>query len=577
MLKNILILLFTITSLFLYFLVSAQIDTSTNIDIQKDEININNTGEETQEYNVNNTLNENQNYIQDKPTIEDFINLGNPLENLSGVVKILGEVSRGDRIEFYIKGDLEGVDIYLGSAPIKDNKFVFDFDTNNLPNGKYKMLVKIVISATAVFSKTFNISINNAPLLPPQDLVKELEQTKNEVEKTEKEATIEDNEIKEIISSVEPKLVGNHEIIKKTKEVLEIEKEKLLLRKEKELKENEVKKIDRLIESAQKEIDIIEKAKPRLKDISKETLEKLAQEKKAKIQSIREIKENLEKELNIREDDIKTLEDIKEKQKNALKEKVREVTGSDEKAESLIETINKVEGKIHSTIEKTIEKKKVLIADDDGDGLPNEFEIRIGTSPKAADSDNDGILDSIEYTNGTNPLKPSQREKIVYKSPREVKVSPCDNFKVERVKIEKKEIQGKQENQLVISGKALPNSFVTVYIFSPIILLAKADENGNWEVKVDKEIGDGEHEVYVALTDNKGDVLARSEPLVFKKVQDDVVMIDTDLLVASFVIPVKKIEARYSTLTLIAIAIAVGVVLLIIGLRLQERNKSNKL
>ena len=70
----------------------------------------------------------------------------------------------------------------------------------------------------------------------------------------------------------------------------------------------------------------------------------------------------------------------------------------------------------------------------------------------------------------------------------------------------------------IITGKALPNSFVTLYIFStPIVVTLKTDADGSWAYRFDKELEDGEHEVYVGVTDNAGKIVAKSEPFTFVK------------------------------------------------------------
>ena len=70
-----------------------------------------------------------------------------------------------------------------------------------------------------------------------------------------------------------------------------------------------------------------------------------------------------------------------------------------------------------------------------------------------------------------------------------------------------------------MTGKALPNSFVTLYIYSsgPVVVTFRADENGNWEYFLNKELEDGQHEVYAAVTDNTGKITAKSEPFYFIK------------------------------------------------------------
>ena len=47
--------------------------------------------------------------------------------------------------------------------------------------------------------------------------------------------------------------------------------------------------------------------------------------------------------------------------------------------------------------------------------------------------------------------------------------------------------------------------------------LVKTDADGSWEYRFDKELEDGEHEVYVGVTDNAGKIIAKSEPFVFIK------------------------------------------------------------
>jgi hypothetical protein len=70
--------------------------------------------------------------------------------------------------------------------------------------------------------------------------------------------------------------------------------------------------------------------------------------------------------------------------------------------------------------------------------------------------------------------------------------------------------------ELVISGRALPNSFITLYIFStPIVVTVKTDANGKWSYTLDKTLEDGDHTLYVAMVDNSGRIIAKSKPIVF--------------------------------------------------------------
>lgn len=95
------------------------------------------------------------------------------------------------------------------------------------------------------------------------------------------------------------------------------------------------------------------------------------------------------------------------------------------------------------------------------------------------------------------------------------------NFAVEAIAVTEvatKSDGTKTASKISFKGKALPNSFATLYIFSiPIVVTVKTDNDGNWNYTLDKELENGEHKVFVAITDVKGAVVARSNPLSFVK------------------------------------------------------------
>ena len=94
-------------------------------------------------------------------------------------------------------------------------------------------------------------------------------------------------------------------------------------------------------------------------------------------------------------------------------------------------------------------------------------------------------------------------------------------FKVERVHVT--EVATRPDgtetaSKIACRGKGLPDSFVTLYIFSiPIVVTVKTDAEGNWDYTLDKELEDGSHQVYVGITDVKGKVVVRSNPVPFVK------------------------------------------------------------
>ena len=96
-----------------------------------------------------------------------------------------------------------------------------------------------------------------------------------------------------------------------------------------------------------------------------------------------------------------------------------------------------------------------------------------------------------------------------------------EHFVVTEVKVA--EVKAKPDgtqtaSKISFRGKTLPNSFATLYIYSlPIVVTVKTDSEGNWNYTLDKDLEDGNHQVYVAVTDVKGQVVASSNPIPFVK------------------------------------------------------------
>jgi len=156
-------------------------------------------------------------------------------------------------------------------------------------------------------------------------------------------------------------------------------------------------------------------------------------------------------------------------------------------------------------------------ADPDRDGITNNEEYRLGSSPTNSDTDQDGFLDGDEIANGFNPLKSSpgdKSDKVIFESPKENGEIKGDIYKVEKVEL----VDLENGKGLKLEGKALPNTYVTIYIYSdPVVLTVKTDANGNWSYVLDKGVEDGDHQVYVAVTDNIGKITAKSESVAFVK------------------------------------------------------------
>lgn len=194
-------------------------------------------------------------------------------------------------------------------------------------------------------------------------------------------------------------------------------------------------------------------------------------------------------------------------------------TLSENEAQSIIDrTTSEWQEKYFKSTDCVDEKICGGDSDPDQDGLSNNEEYRYGTNPTNPDTDSDGFLDGDEVKNGFNPLKASpgdKSDKIVFESPKESGEVKSETYEVENVEMVKTE---EGSDAMKISGKGLPNSFVTIYIYSdPVVLTVKTDADGNWSYNLDKDLEEGDHQVYVAVTDNTGKITYKSEPLAFVK------------------------------------------------------------
>lgn len=218
-------------------------------------------------------------------------------------------------------------------------------------------------------------------------------------------------------------------------------------------------------------------------------------------------------------------------------------------------------------------------ADTDSDGISDFDEFNLyRTNAEEPDSDNDGVTDGVEIMRGYNPLDSTAEAVIVYEMPQET-FGLVEN---ELLKVESVSPFVKTEDPTVapvvqasIRGKGLPNSYVTIYVFStPTIVTVRTDKDGSFEYTFEKELEDGEHEVYVAVTDNTGAIMARSNPFRFIKEAQAFTPIDAaDGGASQSEIPLYDLQAYDSYNIAIGLGIlALGIILLILGSGLRERN-----
>lgn len=226
--------------------------------------------------------------------------------------------------------------------------------------------------------------------------------------------------------------------------------------------------------------------------------------------------------------------------------------------------------------------KEIEFKDSDQDGITNLEEKNRGTDPFLADSDNDGFLDGDEVRNGYDPKKFSPgdgRDKVAFENPKDIAEKERKNpetktvdvrYEVGSVEIVRAS-SSTEKDKVRFSGTALPNTFVTLYVYSdPIIVTLKTDADGNWSYDLDKNVEDGDHEAYIAVTDNTGKITSRSEGIGFVKTASAITVKPIASAAESAVSnqsPLERSQMEYFFVAFIAILFFSGAALIVVSRR----------
>jgi len=465
----------------------------------------------------------------------------NPTEGmkLTGVVKVEIKVEGADSVEFYLRRPESLLEIYLGKAisPEK-NRWELIWDTTKTPNGDYYLFPKITNQYGQYSGLEIKISVYN-------EIQRNIEEEAMISQQTQQAEQIEESQTQETQTVTQTVTQESQNLTQEGMQLLEEEEKKMV--------GEEVGQ--KLVESSQ---------------AIEENIGELTEKIKAEVKASPEELEKIQKEIagikkKVVEQALTPVKPIE-----GLQPLVSEIK---ERAEQEIKSqLEELEAKIKELEKARIEITERLLKDSDNDGLPDHEEIRLGTNPFVPDTDGDGFLDGIEYKTGYDPLKPGPADKIVYQDPRKIELKEGEIYKVERIAMV---TLPSGELGLKFEGKGRPNSFATLYIYSPLLVLTtKTDGNGYWEYILDKPLEEGHHEIYVTVTNNRGEITARSETFTFLLKAGAVAAIRPPTEEA--ISPAEALQRTFIFLIVTIIILAIGIALLVIGI-LTKRAKEREL
>lgn len=288
-----------------------------------------------------------------------------------------------------------------------------------------------------------------------------------------------------------------------------------------------------------------------------------------------ELFESLDSTLkNVSFETAETLSDFSEK----VDQKIQSIQNSLETKSGIESSFEEERRTIKNTLlrlQEIINEKKEIIEnregdkiykDSDSDGVSDYDEEYIyGTDPENASTAGDGQSDGEKISSGRNP---KTGEAINYVDIRDDKESYVTSaYRLDTVALIKQE----EKDLIKFEGRAIPNSFVTLYIYStPIIVTVKTDSNGDWSYELDKELEDGEHQLYVATVNNSGKIIAKSNPIAFTKTAEaaSVGIIGVEIETSS--------TGDFFRDNFVLISLGILIVIVVLALMIIGRNKGVK-
>ncbi|MFH1611673.1 MAG: Ig-like domain-containing protein [bacterium] len=449
---------------------------------------------------------ENQEQIQVEKHIKIKINSPKTGKELQEQIRIEGEATDVEYVELYLTQQNNGPEMFIGEAKVESEKWEFDWDSTKMPNGEYYIIVKDGSTNTKNDDQV-KLKIKNAideigeTTTPSQNQrAQVLEEVARRIKEGNVKIDLEANKLTDEGEKIIEQTITEEilDFVEEIEEIsMEIEKEAKEIIEKKEIKERakEIKEIAK------------EQGKEKALERAQEIVDLYKTDKEALIERIKiATQQGEDVGVFFEEENVEISDKIG---KEVLKQESKQIVEQIQEMVRILEQ-KKFEGSVPSID---------VVLDSDGDGVSDLTEAIYGTDINNPDSDGDGYLDGVEIQNAYDPLNAEASEKITFEEPKTTGEVMADIYEVTEVDNESVDnvVTKIEQQRPVFKGRGLPNSFVTLYIYSslPVVVTTKTDANGNWSYVLSKPLETGEHEVYVAITDNTGKIVAKSEPKPF--------------------------------------------------------------
>lgn len=505
----------------------------------------------TSSVTIEKSLDANKFLVKIEPTSDNYL------------FKVLIKSPGTNAVEVYAQSKFSTVPLFLGLAKKSDVGWVYFLDSRNLPLGNYAIFAKTVyntdtisttfvpFSTTPEMYKTPIYSTNDSDAVnTTTDSVIFAEKVKHDLLQTDNTTSSDENKlILEQRNSYFTTLDKFKTIDTDEPKVSATSGSSTISQLEIDIK-NEV---DKILKGSERDLNLLYKKYASAIQSGDENLIRIAKE-----------------EINKYRDSLITKITIDTRTKDIASHIINELNLEFER---LDKQVNRYEVILR-------DRSNQINKDTDGDGLTDFDEVTLyNTNSSNPDTDNDGVLDGVEIMTNFDPLNANQNTVVSFHSPKDVNYIDDKNLVIESVTpiIETDINKDKLPLLAEIKGKGLPNSFVTLFIYSsPTVVTVKTDAEGNFSYTFTKELEDGNHEVYVAITDNKGAIVARSNPFEFIKTAEAFSPIDIEETNSSVISSEcvncsdESIISPYNITAAMGV-VSFGLILLMLGRTLRNR------